>query len=114
MKNKISAIISSIVMTLGLALGAVVTAAPAQAVWGTTVTITATNEPGWVRTTNMVGTDKIIHMGETARNVRYFEPPSDGWSMSVHGPNGTSRWLQPGQGYTPTNDGVYEVWIVRE
>lgn len=113
--NKLKTALAALLATLALAFGAVVTAAPAQAVWGTTVTVTsATNDSAWIRTTNMVGTDKIIHRGETARNVRYFEPPSDGWSMSVHGPNGTSRWLPPGQGYTPTNDGVYEIWIVRE
>lgn len=112
--RKLKTALMAMVATLAVVFGGLVAAAPAQAVWGTTVTVTSANGNSWIRTTNMVGTDKLIHLGETARNVRTFEPPSDGWSMAVHGPNGSVRWLQPGEGYTPTNDGVYEVWIVRE
>lgn len=113
--NKFRKFLLAIVASLAVVLGGVVTAAPAQAVWGTSVYLEgiATGSNTWVRTTNMVGTDKIIHWMETARNVRYFEPPSTGWGMIVTGPGGSTRNLEPGEGYTPTNDGTYRVTVYR-
>lgn len=111
--NKIKTLFAAIVASLALIMGGVVTAAPAQAIWDTSVTVegvpSGTN--AWIRTTNMVGTDKIIHLNETARNVHYFCPASSGWELWIVGPAGTRRGLDPGQCYTPTNDGLYRVYI---
>lgn len=106
-------LLTALVAALTLTFGGIITAAPAHAVWDTSVTVegvpSGTN--AWIRTTNMVGTDKIIHLNETARNVRYFCPPSSGWELWIVGPAGTRRALDPGECYTPTNDGLYRVYI---
>lgn len=109
MRKFLTSKVTTVVLTLAVLFGGVITATPAHAVAGTEVyLVQATPDYGWVKTTNINGWDKIIHEGETANNVAYACPPSDGWKMVVFGPNGTTRWMDPGECYTftnPTNPG---------
>lgn len=106
-------ILASAIAAIALLFGGVMVAAPAQAVWGTSVFLTssAPNPNAWIKTTNMVGDDKILHVSETARNVRYFEPPSSAYYMTIQGPAGTFNNIEHGERYTPTKDGTYTVWL---
>ena len=107
-------IIAAITAAIALAFGAIVTAAPAQAVWGTTVhleAVPASHPNAWIKSENMIGTEKILHTQDTARNSRRFGPPGSNWRMLVQGPAGTFRYVEHGEWYTPTNDGVYQVWL---
>jgi hypothetical protein len=98
-------------LMLAAVLFGTATAAPAQAVSGSTVYLAqvSSNFTGYVRTWNINNWYKRIDLGETANNVDRFCPPGSNWDMLVTGPAGTTRAMYNGACYSPTKSGTYSV-----
>lgn len=101
--KKIRNVLLAGLAALAVVFGGVLTAAPAQAAWGTEVHLRNAAYDSWAKATNMNGVDKILHEGQTANNADYICPPGTNWYLHIFGPYNTSRTLAPGQCYTFTN-----------
>lgn len=101
--------ITAIALAIGVALGGVTVAAPAQAIAGTDVYVSSAYANSEVGTENVNGWWKYLSDGETAHNVAVICPPGYAYYLKVTGPAGSTRVMDPGACYRPTNDGRYVV-----
>lgn len=108
--NKIKKAAIGAALALGVLAGGTAVAAPAQADWGTRVTLDRVpfGSNAWVKARNMNGNDKILHFGETANNAAKVMPPGENWSMFVCGTY-SCRTLGYGEAFVFPHDGDFTV-----
>lgn len=110
MKNKISALISAIVMTLGVALGGVITAAPAQAASDTTIWFTAyeNGTPSYIKYANMNNRWHNLGFGLRKTGVKKVCPPNSSTLLTYENPRGSHHALGAGECTYTSLPGTYQ------
>lgn len=110
--------IAAIVTTLALMLGGTALAAPAQAVWGSTIHFNSCTYDGCtnpIRYTPMGGGERTLGWGNKRTDVFRVCPWSIGQRLIVKGPSGSTRGLEHGECYVPTKAATFDnPYLIRQ
>ena len=112
MRKFLASKMTALALALAVLFGGMVVAAPAQAVYGSYVNYahcagTGCDHPVWIDSTD--GLHFWLPFGTFTDDVFKVDAYSIGQRLRITGPNGTTRTLNCGESYAPTNPGWYEV-----